>query len=251
MRAARIRAGAELSDIAQKLRISQAYLQAIEEGRFDRLPGHVYVFGFLKTYARFLELDEDLVVDRFRTETTGRQHEARLAFPSAMDQGRLPSGRLLLGGLVIAVLAYAGWFIITSEERSTADRVTSIPERLTATVATKATSALSPVTVTPTEPGVEPAPAVVLAIPVVADSAADLDVTAAEPSAPVSIVDETPAAPTTEEVALKTAPVVVVTQSALEAEETGTDVGITRSGISVECLRTSTTRRRIDGTYCC
>ena len=33
MRAARIRVGAELSDIAQKLRISQAYLEAIEEGR--------------------------------------------------------------------------------------------------------------------------------------------------------------------------------------------------------------------------
>ena len=67
----------------------------------------------------------------------------------------------------------------------------------------------------------------------VADSAADLDVSAAEPSAPVSIVDETLAVPTTEEVALETAPVVVVTQpepqSALEAEATGTDVGIARS----------------------
>ncbi len=233
MRATRIRAGAELSDIAQKLRISQAYLQAIEEGRFDSLPGHVYVFGFLKTYARFLELDEDIVVDRFKTETTGRRHEARLAFPSAMDRGRLPSGRLLLGGLVIAVLAYAGWFVITSEERSTADRITTIPERLTATVATKSTSAPSSVAVTPTELGVKSAPAVVLATPVVADSAADLDVSAAEPSAPVSIVDETPAVLTTEEVALETAPVVVVTQpepqSVLEAEATGTDVGITRS----------------------
>ena len=229
MRAARIRAGVELSDIAQKLRISRAFLQAIEEGRFDRLPGHVYVFGFLKTYARFLELDEDIVVDRYKTETTGRQHEARLAFPSAMDQGRLPSSRLLLGGLLIAILAYAGWFMITSAERSTADRVTVIPERLTATVDTNATSALSPVTVTPTEPGAESAPAVVLATPVVSDSAADLDVTAAEPSAPVSIVDETPAVPTTEDAALKTAPVVVVTQSALEAEETDTDVGIARS----------------------
>ena len=229
MLAARIRAGAELSDIAQKLRISQAYLQAIEEGRFDLLPGHVYVFGFLKTYARFLELDEDIVVDRFKAETTGRHHEARLAFPSAMDQGRLPSGRLLLGGLVIAVLAYAGWFVITSEERSTADRITPIPERFVATVATKAASAPSPVAVTPTELGAESAPAVALALPVVADSAADLDVTAAEPSAPAAILDVTPAVPTTEEVALETTPVVVVTQSALEAEATGTDVGITRS----------------------
>jgi cytoskeleton protein RodZ len=229
MRAARIRTEAELPDIAQKLRISQAYLQAIEEGHFDRLPGHVYVLGFLKTYARFLELDEDIVVDRFKTETTGRQHGVRLEFPSAMDRGRLPSGRLLLGGVVIAVLAYAGWFVITSEERSTADRVSSIPERLTATVAIKETSAPSPVAVTPTELGVESAPVVVLAIPVLADSAADLDVTAAEPSALVLIVDKTPAMPTTEEAVLEATPVVVVTQSALEAEATGTDVGIARS----------------------
>jgi cytoskeleton protein RodZ len=70
---------------------------------------------------------------------------------------------------------------------------------------------------------------VVLAIPVLADSAADLDVTAAEPSALVLIVDKTPAMPTTEEAVLEATPVVVVTQSALEAEATGTDVGIARS----------------------
>lgn len=136
LRAARTRAGVELADVAQKLRISQAYLEAIEEGRFDALPGHVYVFGFLKTYARFLELDEDIVVDRFRTETTGPQPEARLAFPSAMDRGRLPTGRLLLGGLLVAVLAYAGWFVFNSDERSTADRVAAIPERLATPAAT-------------------------------------------------------------------------------------------------------------------
>ena len=232
MRAARIRSGAEISDIAQKLRIGQAYLEAIEEGRFDRLPGHVYGFGFLKTYARFLELDEDIVVDRFKTETTGRQHEARLEFPSAMDRGRLPSGRLLFGGMVIAVLAYAGWFVITSGERSTADRVTSIPERLSATVATEVTPVPSPVAITPTELGAEPAPALVLATPVVAGSAADLDVRAAEPPASVSIVEGTPAVPATEEVALETVPVAAVSQSepqsAQEAETTDTEFSITR-----------------------
>lgn len=236
MRAARIRAGAELSDIAQQLRISQTYLQAIEEGRFDRLPGHVYVFGFLKTYARFLELDENIVIDRFKTETTGRQHEARLEFPSAMDRGRLPSGRLLLGGLVIVVLAYAGWFVLTSGERSTADRVTSIPERLTATVATKVTPAPSLVANTPAEVGAESAPAVVLAVPVVADLAADIDVTAAVPSAPGLVVDKILVVPAAEEVVLATAPVVAVRQSdpqpALEAEVTSAGVGTTRSAAS-------------------
>lgn len=131
LRAARIRAGMDIADIGQKLRISAAYLESIEKGQFDTLPGHVYVIGFLKSYARFLDLDESIVVDRFRAETTGPRKEARLAFPSAMDRGRMPTGRLLLGGVLLAVLAYAGWFVFTSEERSTAQRVAPIPQRLT------------------------------------------------------------------------------------------------------------------------
>jgi cytoskeleton protein RodZ len=266
MRAARIRVGAELSDIAQKLRISQAYLEAIEEGRFDELPGHVYVFGFLKTYARFLELDEDIVVDRFKTETTGPQRETRLAFPSAMDRGRLPTGRLLLGGLLIAVLAYAGWFVFTSDERSTADRVAPIPERLAPAAATEETAATSPaataptsVAVAPTEPAVESVPTVVLAPPVdtgsVAEAAVvDPSVVARDapesPSTAVVEVAESPAAETvrtesetldtatplasiesetlalpTEDVAIGSAPVAPVSDSAPQAQEDAEAVG--------------------------
>ena len=197
MRAARIRIGAELSDIAQKLRISQAYLEAIEEGRFDELPGHVYVFGFLKTYARFLELDEEIAVERFKTETTGPRRETRLAFPSAMDRGRLPTGRLLLGGLLVAVLAYAGWFVFTSDERSTADRVAPIPERFAPAVATEETAVAAPAAaatssgaVVPSDPPSESAPTAVLASPIDAESAAD--VTAVEPSVLVPAAAEVP-----------------------------------------------------------
>lgn len=200
MRAARIRAGTELPDIAQKLRISQPYLEAIEEGRFDELPGHVYVFGFLKTYARFLELDEGIVIERFRAETSGPQREAtRLAFPSAMDRGRLPTGRLLLGGLLVAVLAYAGWFVFTSDQRSTADRVAEIPERLAvpATNEVDATPQPSPVATSEVEPNqgtdavVEaPPPTVVERAPVGQDAAIPTDSTPGQ--AAVLVPDEAP-----------------------------------------------------------
>lgn len=132
LRAARVRAGVELRDVAQKLRISGTYLDALESGRFADLPGDVYVFGFLRSYARFLNLDEQIVIDRYRSEAAGPRRETRLEFPSAMDRGRMPSGRLLLGGLVIAVVAYAAWFVLTSEERSTAERVAPVPDRLAA-----------------------------------------------------------------------------------------------------------------------
>ncbi len=130
LRAARVRTGVELTDVAQKLRISRDYLEALELGRFDELPGDVYVFGFLRSYARFLQLDENIAIERYRSEAAGPRRDTRLEFPSAMDRGRMPTGRLLLAGLVVAILAYAGWFVLTSEERSTAERVTPVPERL-------------------------------------------------------------------------------------------------------------------------
>jgi cytoskeletal protein RodZ len=55
---ARVARGIDLRDAAQQTRISIQYLRALEEENFKKLPGDVFVRGFLKNYARFLRLDE-------------------------------------------------------------------------------------------------------------------------------------------------------------------------------------------------
>ena len=57
--------GLDLRDAAQQTRISINYLKAIEEEDFSKLPGEVFVKGFLKNYARFLQLPEDEVMRRY------------------------------------------------------------------------------------------------------------------------------------------------------------------------------------------
>lgn len=200
LRAARTRVGVDIAHIAQKLRISPAYLEAIEKGQFDALPGHVYVIGFLKSYARFLDLDESIVVDRFRAETTGPRRESRLAFPSAMDRGRMPTGRLLLGGVLLAVLAYAGWFVFTSEERSTAERVAPIPERLVATAEAPAARLTPPVAeetgvLQPSSEAVETLPTGVATPPFASPESASPVVEIEQPLSPVDAVEGAPQAP--------------------------------------------------------
>jgi len=61
-RHAREARGLDLRDAAQQTRISINYLKAIEEEDFSKLPGEVFVKGFLKNYARFLRLSEEEVV---------------------------------------------------------------------------------------------------------------------------------------------------------------------------------------------
>ncbi|MEL0013289.1 MAG: helix-turn-helix domain-containing protein, partial [Alphaproteobacteria bacterium] len=71
LREARENTGRSLADVAQILRIRWVYLQAIEDGRFDELPGAAYAVGFVRTYATNLRLDDPEVVARIKEEATG------------------------------------------------------------------------------------------------------------------------------------------------------------------------------------
>lgn len=57
--------GLDLHDAAQQTRISIHYLKALEEENFSKLPGEVFVKGFLKSYGRFLNLPEAELTQRY------------------------------------------------------------------------------------------------------------------------------------------------------------------------------------------
>lgn len=65
LRDAREARGIDLRDAAQQTRISLNYLAALEKEDFARLPGEVFVKGFLKNYGKFLHLDEAEVIKRY------------------------------------------------------------------------------------------------------------------------------------------------------------------------------------------
>ncbi len=62
----RLRQGVELPAVAKVIRVSTSALEAIEEGNEDALPTPVYIKGFVKNYARFLELDPAVIDSALR-----------------------------------------------------------------------------------------------------------------------------------------------------------------------------------------
>lgn len=68
LREARLRAGLDLQECAERTKIRGKYLRALESEEFDVLPSPTYVRGFLRNYAEFLGLDWQLVLD---------EHESR------------------------------------------------------------------------------------------------------------------------------------------------------------------------------
>jgi cytoskeletal protein RodZ len=66
LQAARISRGIELGEVEEETKIRAKYLRAIEDGRWEELPGEPYTTGFLRSYAEFLELDAGDVVAAYR-----------------------------------------------------------------------------------------------------------------------------------------------------------------------------------------
>jgi cytoskeletal protein RodZ len=57
--ALRHRKGISLRQIAESTKIGVRYLEAIENGRFTRLPGGFYNVSYIRQYARAIEVNEE------------------------------------------------------------------------------------------------------------------------------------------------------------------------------------------------
>ena len=134
LKRARQNLGWSLSDVAGILRIRLVQLQAIEDGRFDELPGPVYAVGFVRSYADLLDLDSDRIVRMFREEIAVKDERPELVFPSPVQDSGVPGGALLMLAIVLAVVSYAGWYYVASPNRDLADLVPALPERFAAMI---------------------------------------------------------------------------------------------------------------------
>lgn len=53
-----------LAEVAQQLKLSATQVEALEADAYDRLPGPVFVRGFVRNYARLMELDAEALVSQ-------------------------------------------------------------------------------------------------------------------------------------------------------------------------------------------
>jgi cytoskeleton protein RodZ len=64
LRSTRERKGLSIDQVAQETRISPRFLEALEAEQFNELPAPVYVRGFLRSYANFLQLEPQPLLDQ-------------------------------------------------------------------------------------------------------------------------------------------------------------------------------------------
>ncbi|MEG3618190.1 RodZ domain-containing protein [Magnetovibrio sp. PR-2] len=132
LRQARERAGLNIADVARGLRISQKYLEALEDSRHEDLPGTTYAIGFVRSFAEHLHMDGEEMVRRYKDEVSGVTNKNDLSFPKPISEGGVPGGAVLGLGVIIAAVAYGGWYWSSSQNEVEVARVEAVPEHLAA-----------------------------------------------------------------------------------------------------------------------
>ncbi|WP_404386400.1 helix-turn-helix domain-containing protein [Caenispirillum salinarum] len=129
LRMTRASHGVDLPHVAEALRIRLAFLQAIEDGRNQDLPGPTYAVGFVRAYADYLGLDGEEIVRRYKAETSIVPRKADLEFPTPVNEGGIPTGAMLLIAALLGAGIYGGWYWMSSADRTVAELIQEVPER--------------------------------------------------------------------------------------------------------------------------
>ena len=137
------------ADVARQLKLSVWQVEALETGHFDKLPGPVFVRGFIRNYARLLKLDPE---ELLRSAGDSLPHPApRPETPSSQDipfptaETRRWPGYAIAAAVLVAGLAFYEFYL--NEPESAVTRPVAVAP------------APVPVAPPPREAAVPPAPA--------------------------------------------------------------------------------------------
>ncbi|MGA2987498.1 MAG: RodZ domain-containing protein [Terriglobia bacterium] len=136
--------GVSLEEISSATKISLRFLEAIEREDFTKLPGGIFSRSFIRTYARYLGLDEERVVAEFQQAARPQVDFDLHRMPSGKASSGRPGARTPLIATVVAAVLLGGGYILFRYSPRAAEAPTPPPP---APVATPKPAAPPPVPV--------------------------------------------------------------------------------------------------------
>lgn len=118
LRRARLSYNISFQEASQSTRIRIEHLEALESNALDRLPGRVYVFGFVRTYSEYLGLDGDKMVKLLKKQAGRKAEIAKpvLAMPQEEEEEKTPAWPVVGFSALALLLTLSAVGFLTSAE---------------------------------------------------------------------------------------------------------------------------------------
>ncbi len=105
------------SDVAMQLHLSTDTLTYLEAGEFDKLPGLTFARGYVRAYAKLLELDQNQLVHDFDAITGSATAVGKVHSLGRIEEPSRRSRIMLRAGVGIVLLAMIGVGVLWWQER--------------------------------------------------------------------------------------------------------------------------------------
>ncbi len=119
LRQAREERGISVSEVAEQTRISPLYIDSIEKDDYKPLPGGIFNKGFVKSYAKFIGMDEHEALQDYSkivAQTEGRdENDLRTYRPEVLTDDRAGGSMvptIIFAGIILALMTGGLLFVV-------------------------------------------------------------------------------------------------------------------------------------------
>ncbi|APC17706.1 Cro/Cl family transcriptional regulator [Pseudomonas frederiksbergensis] len=133
LRQAREGNGWSLAEVALKLNLTVNSLSNLENGAFDKLPGHTFARGYIRAYAKLLGMDQAVLVQQFDQHTgTDSQGSNVHSLGRIEEPSRVSHTILRIVSLLLLIAVVGGGFVWWQDQTSlrTKDLIGLSPEHV-------------------------------------------------------------------------------------------------------------------------
>jgi len=112
LRQARLNQGYDVRQVARDLRLTTERVLALENDDYQALPAPVFVVGYIRTYARLLDLDPEALVEAYRVFQAPPSATAPVRLPAASTRlGRHESHWVAIAAALLVILLTLAWWL--------------------------------------------------------------------------------------------------------------------------------------------
>jgi len=107
------------AEVARKLNLTVSSLNHVETGAFDKLPGHTFARGYIRAYAKLMDLDQAALVDAFDRYTGTHAKGSEVHSLGRIEEPVRLSHNILRGvSLLLLVVVVGGGFVWWQDQGS-------------------------------------------------------------------------------------------------------------------------------------
>jgi cytoskeleton protein RodZ len=153
--------GVSLEEISSSTKISRRFLEAIERDDFTKLPGGIFARSFIRSYVRYLGLDEERMMAEYQLAVQPQAEVDLHWMATSKSAAPRPVARAPLVATLVGIILFGGGYALFRYSRSTAEMPTlpaPSPAMTPTPAAPPAQPATSPPNANTSTPGVNPSP---------------------------------------------------------------------------------------------